>query len=245
MLPQQLNFSDNWKQQRLAFPLNPNSNLCFPMPRQGNRPPPRISCKKATVLYQCEAKIPLTSRKQSRPKAQAKQADAVGRTLLRRMSWVWLTAHDSYFRALKNQFALLLPPRRGWKVNTAAWCSDPHKNFKPCALPLPSLLSQLKQRGDFPRISPLVPHPSLSPFFCSSSSSGRNNLVSVKTWTAFLDQHIKFCHHCWKLLCYLWENMNAEPWLTPVQHSTESCPDLKVYSKPPVFKQISWVWAYT
>lgn len=44
--PQQLNFSDNWKQQRLFFPLNPRSNLCFPVPRHGNRPPPRISCTK-------------------------------------------------------------------------------------------------------------------------------------------------------------------------------------------------------
>jgi len=67
---------------------------------------------KATVLYQCDAKILLTSRKQSRPKAQAKQADALVRTLLRRMSWIWFAPHNHYFKALKNKLALLLSSRR-------------------------------------------------------------------------------------------------------------------------------------
>lgn len=132
------------------------------------------------------------------------------------MSWIWLTARDNYFRALKNQLALLLPPRKGWKVKATAWCFNPCESFKPCALPLPSLLSQLEQQAGFPRISPLVPHPSLSPFLCSSFSSGRSNLGSAQMWTSFLEQRIKVCQHCWMLLCYLWENISTETWVTPV-----------------------------
>lgn len=164
-------------------------------------------------------------KKTSRPKAQAKQADALGRVLLWRISWIWLTPHNSYSRALKNHLALLLPPRRGWKVKANSWCSDLHESFKPCALLLPSLLSQLEQQVCFPRICLIAPHPSLSPF-CSSCSSGRTNLRSAKTWASFLGQLIKFCQHCWTLLCYLWESISAELWVTSLQHSTESCPDL-------------------
>lgn len=155
------------------------------------------------------------------------------------MSWIGVTAHHSYFITLKNWLALLLPPRRGWKVKATAWFSDPHKSFKLSALPLPSFLP-LKQQAGFPSFSPIAPHPSLSPLFSSSCSSGRSNPGSIKTRTVFLEQHIKFCQHCWKLLCYIWENeMSSEPWLTPLQHSTEYCPNLRVYSNPSVFKQIS------
>lgn len=171
---------------------------------------------KATALYQHETKISLISRKESRPKAQAKQADALGRTLLQRISWMWLPAHNSYSRALKNHLALLLSPGRDWKVKANSWCSDLHKSFKPCVLLLPSLLSQLEQQVFFPRICLIAPHPSLSHFFSSSCSSGRSNLRSAKTWTSFLGHPIRFCQHCWTLLCYLWESISGELWVTPV-----------------------------
>lgn len=106
--PQQLGYSDTRKQQSRVFPLNPKSNLSFPMLRQATAQD--LPCK-ATVLLQCEAKM--SHFIQTEQTQDPKQADVPGSTLLR-VSWIWLTAHHSYTRGLKeNQLSLLLPSRRG------------------------------------------------------------------------------------------------------------------------------------
>lgn len=93
--PQQLDYSDTRKQQSLVFPLDPKSNLCFPMLRLGNRP--RTSHTKQE--YRSNVKQIHLSLHANR--ADPEQADVPGSTLLR-LSWIWLTAHRSYSRALKK-----------------------------------------------------------------------------------------------------------------------------------------------
>lgn len=113
--PQQLDYSDTRKQQSLVFPLDPKSNLCFPMLRLGNRP--RTSHTKQE--YRSNVKQIHLSLHANR--ADPEQADVPGSTLLR-LSWIWLTAHRSYSRALKkNQLSQLLPSRRGSEVKVTVY----------------------------------------------------------------------------------------------------------------------------
>lgn len=181
--------------QNNRVPLNPKSNLCFPVLRQGNRPSPRTSCTKQ--LYCSNVKQKYLSLKANRADPDPNQADLSDLSLAAHC-WQWagygslLTIATPEPWKKSAVFAAAIEERlRG--ESQCLWCSDPHHSFKPCALPLPSLLSQLKQRTGLPRTSSLTPHPPLSPFFCFWCCSGRSNPRSVKTWTAFLEQHIKFC----------------------------------------------------
>lgn len=69
--PQQLGYSDTRKQQSRVFPLNPKSNLSFPMLRQGNRPLPRTSHPKQLCCSSMKQKhVSLhTNRADPRPQA--------------------------------------------------------------------------------------------------------------------------------------------------------------------------------